>query len=301
MRASSRRNMRPASVLSAGLGLLLVGVAAAPAHAESVRDLQWHLDAMHAEEMWKVSTGRGITVAVIDTGVDDSLPDLKGQVLKGKDYSDQPGDERTDHEGHGTGMAALIAGTGKHGSKSGAYGLAPGVEILPIRMPEKIEGLDFTSGHNAARDFSKAIRFAADSDAKVINISMGQAESGTKGGVDTSELDAAVKYAVDKGKLIFAAAGNEGDGANRPAFLPPHQASWPSDRSTRRSSAARSRSGGQRSTSPRPGRTWSTRASVAPECAGPAARVMPQPSPRHPPPSSGRSTRPGPTTRSSVS
>lgn len=218
MRASSRRNMRPASVLSAGLGLLLVGVAAAPAHAESVRDLQWHLDAMHAEEMWKVSTGRGITVAVIDTGVDDSLPDLKGQVLKGKDYSDQPGDERTDHEGHGTGMAALIAGTGKHGSKSGAYGLAPGVEILPIRMPEKIEGLDFTSGHNAARDFSKAIRFAADSDAKVINISMGQAESGTKGGVDTSELDAAVKYAVDKGKLIFAAAGNEGDGANRPRF-----------------------------------------------------------------------------------
>ncbi|WP_121716250.1 type VII secretion-associated serine protease mycosin [Streptomyces sp. E5N91] len=218
MRASSRRNIRLASVLSAGLGLLLVGVAATPAHAESVRDLQWHLDAMHAEEMWKVSTGRGITVAVIDTGVDDSLPDLKGQVLKGKDYSDQPGDERTDHEGHGTGMAALIAGTGKHGSESGAYGLAPGVEILPIRMPEKIEGLDFTSGHNAARDFSKAIRFAADSDAKVINISMGQAESGTKGGVNTPELDAAVKYAVDKGKLIFAAAGNEGAGANRPRF-----------------------------------------------------------------------------------
>ncbi|MFJ6076228.1 type VII secretion-associated serine protease mycosin [Streptomyces sp. NPDC093065] len=173
---------------------------------------------MHAEEMWKVSTGRGITVAVIDTGVDDSLPDLKGQVLKGKDYSDQSGDERTDQEGHGSGMAALIAGTGKHGSKSGAYGLAPGAKILPIRMPEKIEGWDFSSGHNAARDFSKAIRFAADSDAKVINISMGQAASAAKGSVTTPELDAAVKYAVDKGKLIFASAGNEGDGANRPRF-----------------------------------------------------------------------------------
>lgn len=218
MRTSSRRNMRPASVLSAALGLLLIGVAATPAHAESVRDLQWHLDAMHADEMWKVSTGRGITVAVIDTGVDDSLPDLKGRVLEGMDYSSQSGDERTDHEGHGTGMAALIAGSATRGGESGAHGLAPGAKILPIRMPEKIEGWDFNASHSAARDMTKAILFAADTDARIINISMGQAESGAKGTADTPELDAAVKYAVNKGKLIFASAGNEGDGANRPVY-----------------------------------------------------------------------------------
>ena len=76
----------------AAVSVLLVGAAATPAYAESVRSQQWHLDAMHAEEMWKVSKGEGITVAVIDSGVDSSLPDLKGQVLEGKDFTERPGE-----------------------------------------------------------------------------------------------------------------------------------------------------------------------------------------------------------------
>lgn len=192
----------------AAVSVLLVGAAATPAYAESVRSQQWHLDAMQAEEMWKVSKGEGITVAVIDSGVDSSLPDLKGQVLEGKDFTKRAG-EATDALGqHGTGMASMIAGTGKGGREQGAYGLAPGSKILPLR----VEGSSSAKNQaEAEASFGKrvgpAIRYAADSDAKIINISLG-----SEG--DSPELKSAVNYALKKGKLIFAAVGNSGDAGN---------------------------------------------------------------------------------------
>ncbi|GGV32987.1 hypothetical protein GCM10010293_34940 [Streptomyces griseoflavus] len=69
MHASSTPSRQRFSIAAAALGLLLVGIAAAPAHAESGRDRHWHLDAMQAKVMWEVSTGSGITITVIDTGV----------------------------------------------------------------------------------------------------------------------------------------------------------------------------------------------------------------------------------------
>ncbi|MEV5373023.1 type VII secretion-associated serine protease mycosin [Streptomyces albogriseolus] len=215
MHTSSKRTRRPFSLASAALGLLLVGVAAPPAHAESVRSMQWHLDVMRADEMWKVSKGRGVTVAVIDSGVDDSLTDLKGQVLDGKDYSKQRGDEHVDIEGHGTRMAALIAATGARGSLHGSYGLAPEAKILPVRMRYATE--DFGQVDNKAeysRVLSRAIRYVADTDAQIINISMGSDNAPGRENVGTPQLASAVRYAVDKGKLIFAAVGNSGDTSN---------------------------------------------------------------------------------------
>lgn len=132
MRITRPRYGRQRAVTSAVLGLLLVGSAGAPAHAESIREQQWFLDAMKAEQMWQTSTGEGITVAVIDSGVDAGNPDLKGRVLPGKDFApDQPGDERTDYEDHGTGMAGLIAGTGAWNGGQGAFGLAPVPRFSP--------------------------------------------------------------------------------------------------------------------------------------------------------------------------
>ncbi|MBE4741791.1 type VII secretion-associated serine protease mycosin [Streptomyces caniscabiei] len=216
MLSSSKRTLWPVSALSAVLGLLLVGITATAAQAESIRARQWHLDAMHAEEMWKVSTGRGITVAVIDTGVDNSLADLKGQVLDGQDYSGLKGDEHTDADGHGTNMAALIAATGGRGSLNGSYGLAPGAKILPVRLAlsngESFENIK--SGSAYAAQMSTAIRYAAKSEAQIINISGGS----FKEDANTPELASSVKYALQKGKLIFAAAGNEGDRANLPGY-----------------------------------------------------------------------------------
>ncbi|RKN62915.1 type VII secretion-associated serine protease mycosin [Streptomyces klenkii] len=188
------------AVASLLVGLTMVGVAVLPAHADTIRSRQWHLDAMHAEEMWETGTGAGVTVAVIDTGVDASLPDLEGQVLEGKNFSGEPGDAHTDPNGHGTGMAALIAGTGKRGSDTGAYGLAPGAKILPVRVGGKY----FKDG---SESMVAALRYAAESDAKIINIS--------QGGPGWSEEEGkAIAYALSKGKMIFASVGNTGDKGN---------------------------------------------------------------------------------------
>ncbi|WP_234344014.1 S8 family serine peptidase [Streptomyces sp. WM6372] len=156
---------------------------------------------MQADDIWKVSTGQGVIVAVIDTGV-GRIPELDGQVVQGKDFSHgYEGDERTDYGDHGTGIAALIAGTGKRPSGGGAFGLAPGAKILPLRVSE--------GGGNLRlhQSIAEAIRFAADSEAKVLNISFG-------GPGRSPELDAAVRYALDRGKLVFSSVGNDGEGPN---------------------------------------------------------------------------------------
>ncbi|WP_405531045.1 type VII secretion-associated serine protease mycosin [Streptomyces avidinii] len=196
--------MRMRKATSALVGLLLAGVAATPAHAETIRAQQWHLDAMKADEIWKITNGKGITVAVIDTGV-NQIPELEGQVLPGKAFpvADAEVGRDNDYLGHGTSMAAMIGATGKHPSGDGSYGLAPGVKVLPIRVPDQFE--DASTPNLVA-----AIRFAADSEAKVINISQGIA---AKPEDDRARAEA-VKYAISKGKLIFAASGNTGDATN---------------------------------------------------------------------------------------
>ncbi|MFD9456262.1 type VII secretion-associated serine protease mycosin [Streptomyces sp. NPDC059985] len=203
--------MRTRNATSTLVGLLLTGLAAAPAHAQTIREQQWHLDAMEADQIWKLSTGKGVTIAVIDTGV-GTIPELDGQVVPGKDFAaghkSYEGDERDDYDEHGTTMAAVIAGSGRHPSGDGAFGLAPGVKILPIRVPHEF---------NETRPlWTAAIRHAADSPAKVINISMATAK-------DDPGRAEAVRYALSKGKLIFAGVGNDGDTTNEvryPAATP---------------------------------------------------------------------------------
>lgn len=207
MRTSSAAVARRGAILSAVVALLLVG--ATPAHADSVRSRQWHLDVMRAEQMWKTSTGENVTVAVIDSGVDASVPDLQGRVLKGKDLAtDSPGDERTDYKNHGTGIAGIIAGTGNAGGRDGAFGLAPGSNILPIRVKDSVGKVNGATGDkNFNDDLSAGIRFAVDRGARVINISLGNH-------VGSQRLTDSVSYALDNGSLVFAAAGNSGDEKN---------------------------------------------------------------------------------------
>ncbi|MFE7773190.1 type VII secretion-associated serine protease mycosin [Streptomyces sp. NPDC057445] len=207
MHTSSTGLGRLSTPASALLAVLLVGVASAPAHADSIRSRQWHLSAMKADEMWKVSTGKGVTVAVIDSGV-KAIPELEGQVLEGKSFSTQSDDARIDRNGHGTTMAAVIAGTGRHPKGDGSFGLAPGAKILPVKV-------DLGAGKSDDIQTSRAIRYAADSEAKIMNISLG-------GPYDGSETRKAVKYALGRGKLVFAAVGNSGKHGytNYPAATP---------------------------------------------------------------------------------
>ncbi|WP_406149174.1 S8 family serine peptidase [Streptomyces anulatus] len=199
----AHRRVLGALAVAASWSAVLVGVAQ-PAAADT-QSKQWYLSAMQAEEMWKVTTGKGIKVAVVDTGVNSSTPSLRGQVLKGVDVTGAPGDETDDYRGHGTTMAELIAGTGNGG---GLKGLAPGAEIIPVRMSD----VGFMSKRRTViGDMKKAIRAAADSDAQIISVSMADALS-------NPEEHEAVKYAESKGKLVIAGVGNDGNKENRKQY-----------------------------------------------------------------------------------
>ncbi|MER7520851.1 S8 family serine peptidase [Streptomyces sp. NPDC126499] len=183
-------------------------VAAPAAQAEDMRSRQWYLDAMKADEMWKVATGKGITVAVIDTGVDSTLPELRGKVLPGRNF-DTGGLGRVDDKDtdrHGTNMALAIAGSGAGG---GIKGIAPDATILPVKTGA-FSTFSWESAH-------KGIRYAVDSGARVINISKG----GPALEEDTAAWRATVDYASKKGALVFAASGNDGEGDQvYPASIP---------------------------------------------------------------------------------
>ncbi|WP_461297199.1 S8 family serine peptidase [Streptomyces harbinensis] len=167
----------------------------------------WYFDTYRIEDVWEHTTGEGITVAVIDSGVDPTLPELQGQVLDGTDLTASPQGAHADTDGHGTDMAALIAGTGEG---SGIQGLAPGVKILPIRMT--LGGVSL----GGTERFGEGIIHAIESGAKVINISQG-------GTIPEDELSEAIALAARHDVLIFAGTGNEGERTNHlaaPASLP---------------------------------------------------------------------------------
>ncbi|MFI6443378.1 type VII secretion-associated serine protease mycosin [Kitasatospora sp. NPDC050543] len=200
----------------------MLGLAAPSAMAaDSIRDQQWHLDAMKAPEMWQTTKGAGITVAVIDSGFKLDHPDLVGQFLPGKDFSGLPGGVGAYKESHGTEMVGLIAATGKGLGGKGAYGLAPAARILPI----KIKNDDNSTGVTASEFFKQigqAITYAADQGAKIISISQASAGAGAST-ADFNALKSAVSYATSKGSLVVAGVGNsaaQGNPVEYPAALP---------------------------------------------------------------------------------
>jgi subtilisin family serine protease len=163
---------------------------------------------MQAEQMWKVSTGKGVKVAVIDTGVNANTPSLKGQVLTDEVPKAVAYHATDDYAGHGTSMAELIAGTGAGG---GLQGLAPGAKIVPYRI--QLEGLKSGAEKDKTPKAWESLRAAADTDAKIISMSFG--------GMTTKEDKAAVNYAASKGKLLIAAVGNNaGEGRSGYIDLP---------------------------------------------------------------------------------
>ncbi|AJP05860.1 serine protease [Streptomyces cyaneogriseus subsp. noncyanogenus] len=185
-------------------------MAAAPiASADQTRRDQWALETLQAESAWNISKGEGVTVAVIDTGVNAQHIDLRHNVLKGKDFIDGDDDaspESTDAQpSHGTGMASVIAGHGHGpGAADGVMGLAPAAKILPIRV-----NLEGNSG------FADEIHYAVDNGASIINISMILQDSQYKDGASAEDLEA-VAYALEKDVLIVAGAGNDGKGGDLP-------------------------------------------------------------------------------------
>ncbi|MFJ8012219.1 type VII secretion-associated serine protease mycosin [Streptomyces sp. NPDC096339] len=205
--------------VAVALAALLVNGAIAPtAAADTIRDREWGLLALRAEEAWGTTRGDGVTVAVLDTGVDDSHPDLAGQVQAGTDLVGL-GAGRGDRSWarHGTAMASIIAGHG-HGPNrgQGVLGVAPQAKILPVRVileegdPGRAQARESKGGALA-----EGIRWAADHGADVINLSLGDDSDSAH---HEAGEDEAVQYALSKGVVVVASAGNGGENGDRVSY-----------------------------------------------------------------------------------
>jgi type VII secretion-associated serine protease mycosin len=157
------------------------------------------------QDVWPHSKGRGITVAIIDTGVNAAVPDLDGSVIPGKDFERASDRGMVDHDpgtGHGTGMASLIAAQGR---STGWVGVAPEAKILPVA----------TTSDDPDR-IASGIRFAADHGAKVISMSIAAEWSGDP--PCPAVVADAVVYAAERDAVLVAGSGNSGDRNNFSAF-----------------------------------------------------------------------------------
>ncbi|MDG9712374.1 type VII secretion-associated serine protease mycosin [Streptomyces sp. DH10] len=209
---------RAGGFLSVLLAAGLVLVPSTAAHADGIRAQQWALEAMHTQEAWQTTKGEGVTVAVLDTGVEADHPDLIGNVLTGEDlvgFGAEPGDRAWAR--HGTAMAGIIAGHGHGpGDADGVLGIAPEAKILPVRViledgdPSRAKARS-TRGNALA----EGIRWAADHGADVINLSLG--DDSASAHPEPGE-DQAIQYALKKGVVVVASAGNGGEKGDRISY-----------------------------------------------------------------------------------
>lgn len=177
----------------AGLGVAAatVLVPASPAEAKTVREAQWHLDAISVSKAQSLTKGEGVVVGLIDDGVDVTHPDLARTQITGTAMPGSVSENGlTDANGHGTNMAGLIAAQG--GDANHALGVAPRAQILSIARPE-----------SGTETLAAAVRYAVDHGAKVINMSMGINQ-----GQPTPDHIAAIAYAQARDVVVVAAMGN---------------------------------------------------------------------------------------------
>ena len=158
------------------------------------RGSDWHLEATRVPEVWALTQGDpSVTVAILDTGVDLGRPELATSLVAGIDIANDD-DDPTDHNGHGTFVAGLVASTGF------VNGVCPGCTVMPV----KVVGDHATEAPKF--DSAEGIVWAVDHGAEVVNLSFG--------GGDRSEVqEDAVRYALARGVIVLAAAGNESSAA----------------------------------------------------------------------------------------
>ncbi|MFI6598757.1 S8 family serine peptidase [Nonomuraea sp. NPDC050536] len=189
--------------------LALYAPAAAPPPVRQQQ--QWVLDALNVEQAWTLTKGKGVTVAVVDTGVDPKVKELNGRVTAGPDMTTATLERNMAPGAHGTAMAGLIAATG---AGNGLVGVAPEARILSLPIvedgdPPPGSGPDFAPPNEDSQTaldspLGRALRYAANHGAQVVSMSIGTY------GVLKSEREA-VSYALGKGVVLVAAVGNDGE------------------------------------------------------------------------------------------
>lgn len=169
----------------------------------------WNLKLIRMESAWNImKTNSKVTIAVVDTGVDYDHEDLTGTVLKGKNFI-KGNNDPMDDQGHGTHVAGIIGAITNNAI--GGSGVSWGAKILAVKACDK-------NGDCSTSNVSRAIQYAVDSNVKIINVSI--AGAGSCNGTYNDTL----AYAVKKGALVIAAAGNgnngDGIGVNASTQIP---------------------------------------------------------------------------------
>lgn len=178
--------------------------------------LQWGIRQINAEQAWATSTGKSQVIAILDTGVDLGHPDLRSKIVKGATFTGcadtgpcgngdwKSGTPEAQAEGfhpHGTHVAGIAAAVTDNGA--GIAGVAPQAKIMSVKV--------LTDAGGSFAEIAAGIRWAADNGADVINMSLG-ALPGVQALTLVGELDdakRAINYAVSKGVVVVAAAGND--------------------------------------------------------------------------------------------
>lgn len=209
-----------------GAGALLAGGLTA-AHADTfdpLRPQQWGLEQVRAEAAWPTTRGAGVTVAVVDSGIDLTHPDLQANLVPGAtftgcgpeggpcgngDFRGPDGVNNADE--HGTHVAGIVAAVADNGI--GIAGVAPDARIMPVKVLE--------DGSGSFEEIAAGITWATDNGAQVINLSLGAlpgVQALTLTGVESTVSDA-IAYATSRGVAVVAAAGNTATPVcNTPAF-----------------------------------------------------------------------------------
>jgi hypothetical protein len=233
---------RPVMAAAAiGLAVAWTAMGSVPALADQVRHQEWWLSSLHVTQAWQTTRGAGVTVALLDTGVDPGQSDLSGSVITGQDFTNSGEKQGGQFFGiHGTAMASLIVGHG-HGpaSSAGIMGAAPDARLLSVRVT--LDGGDpllfdsaITSGLPGA--IAAGIRYAVSNGAQVIDLPLDPGQTpndlvaptpsptsktspaATTLPDGTAAEQQAVAYALSHGVVLVAPGGDNGAGTDAPNF-----------------------------------------------------------------------------------
>jgi serine protease len=180
--------------------LSMVAVASAGASDDRYFTEQWNLSQIGAPDAWTTSTGAGVVIGIVDSGIDGSHPDLAGKVDAQADCIGGTCREGTarDRDGHGTAVAGIAAA--KTGNGAGIAGVAPDARLIVAR----VLGDD---GAGVTEDINRAIQWVVDKGARVVNLSLGEPDLVITSRLGTP-LRPGVEYAWSRGAIPVLAAGN---------------------------------------------------------------------------------------------
>lgn len=159
---------------------------------QGVQYIGWEIKKFNIEKLWSKSTGKDVVIGVLDTGCDFNHEDIKDNILEGINVIDNKKDPMDDN-GHGTHVTGTICASN---NGVGIVGVAPESKVKPIKV---LNG----QGKGSSKNIADGVRWAADNNCQLITMSLGSKSKNTM-------ISKAVEYAVQKGCVVFCAAGNDG-------------------------------------------------------------------------------------------